>query len=59
MPYVAIFNNKRIRDTDIYKYDIPTIGPFFCICGEKLIFRQNLNFLSKKRGLFLNISGLK
>ena len=59
MPYVAIFNNKRIRDTDIYKYDIPTIGPFFCICGEKLIFRQNRNGDIKYTEHFSHIYNVK
>ena len=49
MPSVAIFNNKIIRDTDIYKYNIPTDGHFFCICREKLIFRR---FLGDRRSKF-------
>ena len=43
MPTMALFENRKIRDTDIYKYDIPVSGPFTCKCGEKLIFRQNRN----------------
>ena len=40
MPINAIFENRLIRGQDISKYNIPTDGPFWCHCGEKLIFHK-------------------
>ena len=59
MPHAALFENRRIRATDIYKYDIPTDGPFTCKCGEILIFRQNRKGEKKYTEHFSHINNVK
>ena len=37
MTIAAIFENRRIRVRDIYKYNIPVDGSFTCNeCGKKI-----------------------
>ena len=59
MPTTAIFENRKIRVKDIYKYNYPTDGPFICKCGEKLTFRQNRNGEKEYTEHFSHINNVK
>ena len=49
MPLIAVLNNKRVRVTDIYKYDILKNSSFkCCYCNDTLIFKQNRNGENEK-----------
>lgn len=44
MPYIAVFNDKVITATDIYKFNINKSSPFRCFnCDKPLYFRQSRN----------------